>query len=156
MNDHPLTVAYVMSRFPKLTETFVLYEMLELRRLNFRVVVLPLRLEKEAAAHPEVQEMAGDIFPVAMFSWRTLGINLKWMARHPVRYFRTALRAAAGAFGGDIKFFASAVLYFPKAVVFADTVQRLGITHVHAHFANHPAKRIARKTKIDNSYQSKT
>ena len=139
MNNRPVTIAYLMSRFPKLTETFVLYEMLELRHLGLRVVVLPLRLEKENVGHPEVQEMDGDIFPAPLFSWRTLGINLKWLVRHPVRYFRTVWRAAAGAFGGDIKFFASSIVYFPKAVVFADAVQHLDVSHVHAHFANHPA-----------------
>jgi glycosyltransferase involved in cell wall biosynthesis len=139
MNDCPITVAYLMSRFPKLTETFVLYEMLELRRLGFEVIVIPLRLEKEGAAHPEVREMKDKIFFTPLFSCRTIEINLKWMLRHPVRYFSTALRAAAGTFGGDIKFFLSSIIYFPKAVVFADTVQCLGVSHVHAHFANHPA-----------------
>ncbi len=138
MNREPTTVAYIMSRFPKLTETFVLYEMLELRRMNFRVVVLPLRLEREAAAHPEVQEMADDLFPAPLFSWRTVAINLKWLVRHPLRMIGTFLRAAVGTHGNP-NFFAGAVLYFPKAVVFADTVERLGIKHVHAHFATHPA-----------------
>ncbi len=139
MNHRPVTIAYLMSRFPKLTETFVLYEMLELRRLGFRVVVIPLRLIKEGAEHPEVQEMEGDIFPASLFSLRTVAINLKWMVCHPVRYVGTALRAAAGSFGGDIKFFLSSIVYFPKAVVFAETVQCFGVSHVHAHFANHPA-----------------
>jgi len=139
MNDRPLTIAYLMSRFPKLTETFILYEMLELRRLGFRVIVIPLRLAKEGASHPEVRELDGNIFPAPLCSLRTLVVNLKWLIRHPVRYVRTALRAVAGTFGGDIKFFASSIVYFPKAVVFADTVQRLGVSHVHAHFANHPS-----------------
>jgi len=138
MNDRPPTIAYLMSRFPKLTETFVLYEMLELRRLGFRVIVIPLRLVKEGAFHPEVREMEGDIFSAPLFVWRTIAINLKWMVGHPLRYFGTALRAAAGTFG-NLKFFAGAMIYFPKAVVFADTAQRLGVSHVHAHFASHPA-----------------
>jgi len=138
MNSERPAVAYIMSRFPKLTETFVLYEMLELRRMHFRVIVLPLRLEKECEAHPEVQEMAGDLFPAPLLSRRTWFINLKWLARDPVRYLRTALRAAAGT-AGSLKFFAGALSYFPKAVVFADTAQRLGVAHIHAHFASHPA-----------------
>jgi len=138
MNEPHTTIAYLMSRFPKLTETFVLYEMLELRRLGFRVVVIPLRLEKEGATHPEVREMEGDIFPAPLFSLRTIAINLKWLARHPVRYLSTVFRAATGTFG-SLKFFAGALIYFPKAVVFADRVERLGITHVHAHFASYPA-----------------
>ena len=138
MNPSPV-IAYTMSRFPKLTETFVLYEMLELRRKGFRVVVMPLRLEKESAAHPEVGETDGDLFPASLLSWRTWAINLKWMLCHPLRYFGTAWRATVGAFGGHIKWFFGAIIYFPKAVVFSDTVRRLGVTHIHAHFVNHPA-----------------
>ncbi len=132
------TVAYIMSRFPKLTETFVLYEMLELRRAGFETVVLPLRLEQENAAHPEVQEMAGDIFPAPLFSWRTAAINLKWLLCRPARYVGTFFSGVAGTLGNR-NALAGAVVYFPKAVVFADTVRRLNVSHVHAHFATHPA-----------------
>lgn len=139
MSPEPVTIAYIMSRFPKLTETFVLYEMLELRRMGFRVVVLPLRLEKENISHPEVQEMQGDILPASLISLRTLLINLKWWLLHPVRCVCTFARAVAGTAGGHRKYVAASIAYFPKAVVFADRVQRLGIAHVHAHFVNHPA-----------------
>jgi len=132
------TVAYIMSRFPKLTETFVLYEMLELRRAGFETVVLPLRLEQENEAHPEVQEMAGDIFPAPLFSWRTLTINLKWLLCHSARYVGAFFSGVAGTFGNR-NALAGAVFYFPKAVVFADTIRRLNVSHVHAHFATHPA-----------------
>jgi len=135
--SRPITIAYLMSRFPTLTETFVLYEMLELRRLNFRVVVMPLRFERKNKAHPEAQQTDGDLFPASLLSWRTWGINLKWMLIHPVRYFCTFLRAAAGTLG-SLKFFSGSILYFPKAVVFADTALRLGVSHIHAHFASHP------------------
>ncbi len=138
MSNSSVTIAYLMSRFPKLTETFVLYEMLELRRLNFRVLVLPLRLEQERAAHPETQEVDEDIFPAPLFSWGTLAINLKWLVLHPLRYLGTLLRAMAGT-TGNLKFFAGALFYFPKAVVFADTAKRLGVSHIHAHFVSHPA-----------------
>ena len=132
------TITYVMSRFPKLTETFVLYEMLELRRRGFRIVVFPLRLEQPDKTHPEAAQLSDEIFDVPLFSLRTLLLNLNWLFRHPVRYLGTALCAAAGTVGCP-KFFAGALLYYPKAVVFADTARRLGVDHVHAHFASHPA-----------------
>ena len=44
--DRPLRVAYVMSRFPKITETFVLREILAVRRPGLEVELFPLILEK--------------------------------------------------------------------------------------------------------------
>src|SRR6185312_11782589 len=50
--DH---VAYVVSRFPKLSETFILREMDGLERLGWRVSVFPFFRDKEAVQHPGVE-----------------------------------------------------------------------------------------------------
>jgi len=133
-----IPIAYIVSRFPKLTETFVLYEREALRRLGFRVWVMPLQVTRESVSHPEARQSGTEVLDAPWCSLRTAAINLKWLARHPLRYLGTALRAAAGTLG-SLKFFAGAVVFFPKAVVFADQAQRLGIAHIHAHFASHPA-----------------
>src|SRR5215204_1701848 len=46
-------VAYIMSRFPKITETFVLYEMLALEEQQIQVEVYPLQREHTKVMHPE-------------------------------------------------------------------------------------------------------
>ena len=138
MNEGKRSIAYLMSRFPVLTETFILYEILELRNQGFQTAVFPLRIEKTNKRHPETDLLKEDIYPAPLLSFATISINLKWLVRHPVRYVGTLLRAAAGT-AGSLKLFSGAIVYFPKAVVFAETVQRLGISHVHAHFCTHPA-----------------
>jgi glycosyltransferase involved in cell wall biosynthesis len=40
---------------------------------------------------------------------------------------------------GSANFFVGAVGVFPKAVRFAEEMRKAGVTHIHAHFANHPA-----------------
>ena len=52
-----MRVAYMMSRFPKITETFVLYEMLALRELGFEVEVFPLLREREEVMHAEARAL---------------------------------------------------------------------------------------------------
>src|SRR3954449_2597173 len=49
----PAKVAYVMSRFPRLTETFILYEILALRRAGCDVEVYPLMRERKTRVHPD-------------------------------------------------------------------------------------------------------
>ena len=46
-------IAYVMSRFPKLTETFILFEILAVERLGERVEIYPLLRHQESVSHPE-------------------------------------------------------------------------------------------------------
>jgi glycosyltransferase involved in cell wall biosynthesis len=138
MKTRGKSVAYLMSRFPVLTETFILYEMLALRNEGFDVSVFPLRTEKAERRHPETEQFKEHVYSAPLLSLRTVGINLKWLVCHPVRYIGTAVRAAAGT-AGSLKFFAGALLYYPKAVVFAERARRMGIDHVHAHFCSHPA-----------------
>ena len=53
MQDKPLRVAYIMSRFPKLTETFILYEMLALRDQDVDLEIHPLLRARNSSTHPE-------------------------------------------------------------------------------------------------------
>lgn len=133
----PLHVVYVMSRFPKLTETFVLYEMEALKKLGVQITVMPLRLEKESARHPEAAEWMKTVF-FAPWSLQMLWTNLKWLVRHPVRYLGTLVRALYATFG-SIKFLGGVIAYYPRAVCYADRIRALDVQHLHAHFASHPA-----------------
>ena len=49
----PLRVAYIMSRFPKLTETFILFEMAAVERQGPEILLFTLLRERESAMHPE-------------------------------------------------------------------------------------------------------
>ena len=131
-------IAYVVSRFPKLTETFVLYELHELRRLGFHVLIMPLQRTRESVIHPEVDRVAEDVLHVRWFSPSLLVANIKWLVQHPVRYISTLSRAMNETWGNG-KFWAGALVFFSKAVAFADMVQRRHVVHLHAHFTSHPA-----------------
>jgi glycosyltransferase involved in cell wall biosynthesis len=131
-------IAYVMSRFPRITETFVLYEILELRRLGFRVEVYPLLRERAAVTHPEAREVAPFVRHEPLLSPRVLGAVLDGLARAPLRCVRTALEALRATAGSANHFF-GALGILPKCLWMARDMERRGIGHIHAHFANHPA-----------------
>ena len=46
-------IAYIVSRFPKITETFILFEIVELARLGTEVGVFSILREKEGIMHAE-------------------------------------------------------------------------------------------------------
>ena len=50
-----MKIAYLMSRFPKLTETFVLFEMIAVKKLGIPIEVYPLFREKTKVVHPEAK-----------------------------------------------------------------------------------------------------
>ena len=133
-----MKVAYVMSRFPKITETFVLYEILELERLGLDVEVFPLLREKEAVEHAEVRALVSRAHYHPFLSWKIVRANLHYLARSPGRYLAT-LASALGRTLKSPNFFFGALGILPKVALFAREMEEAGVEHVHAHFANHPA-----------------
>ncbi len=133
-----MKVAYMMSRFPKLTETFVLYEMHSLERLGVRVEIFPLLREKAPVMHAESLPYVRRAHYTPLLSWPILRANLRFLLRRP--------RAYLGAFAalvrhnlGSLRFFTRAMAVFPKSVFLAERMQQARIQHIHAHFASHPA-----------------
>lgn len=133
-----LRVAYMMSRFPKLTETFILYEMIAMIEQGVTVELFPLLRERTSVMHPEAERFMQRAHFVPFISWPILQANLDYLRRKPRTYLAT-LRDLLKGNWGSFRFFSGALGIFPKSVYFAAQMERLEIGHVHAHFASHPA-----------------
>lgn len=131
-------VAYIMSRFPKLSETFVLNEIVALDALGVRVEVYPLLRERQDVTHPEVAEWVRRARFHPFVSLPILRAQLHFVRRNPIAYFRLVAEVLRKTWGSP-NFFIGALGILPKAVRFAYEMERLGVRHVHAHFATHPA-----------------
>ncbi len=155
-------VAYIMSRFPKLTETFILFEMAAVEEQGVDVEVYPLLRARNTATHPEGASLFRKIVELfkapmsdavmhraarpfverarfaPMFNWPILCAQLWFLFRRPVAYLQ-ALFTLVWANLGSLNYLLGGLAVFPKVVYFARQMERDGVTHVHAHFANHPA-----------------
>lgn len=131
-------VAFVVSRFPKITETFILYEILAIERLGLSVELFALRRERQAVAHPEAMAMTRRTHFHPIVSLDILRANWHFLSRRPLVYLRTAAEVLGGTVGST-KLFSGALAFLPMAILFAERMERSGVTHVHAHFATHPA-----------------
>jgi len=133
-----LKVAYMMSRFPKLTETFILYEMLAMQQQGIQVEVYPLIREREEVMHPEAVQFVSVAHFQPFMSLPILRANLYFLWKKPFAYLKTlwdVLRANWGSYN----FFTGVIGIFPKTVLFAYQMRADQVQHVHAHFASHPA-----------------
>jgi colanic acid/amylovoran biosynthesis glycosyltransferase len=132
------TVAYVVSRFPKLTETFVLYELVALEELGVRVELYPLLCEREPVVHPEAAVLARRAHYQPFLSRAILRSNARLLARRPRAYLGALGTIVRGAFG-SLNYLGGGLAIFPKVVHAARLMEEAGVEHVHCHFANHPA-----------------
>ncbi|MCR9259294.1 MAG: glycosyltransferase family 4 protein [Pseudomonadaceae bacterium] len=132
------TVAYMMSRFPKLTETFVLDEIVQLTRNGWEVKIFPLWREPAELIHDDALSWVAEAQFLPTLSGEIIADNFYWMVRQPKRYF-PALGRVVSENISSLRFLAGALAAFPKASTMARRMQMQGVEHVHAHFASHPA-----------------
>src|SRR5215207_5815764 len=136
-NTARLNVAYIMSRFPKLTETFVLYEMLALQQQGVGVEIFPMINERATVMHKEATSFAARARYQPMLSWPILKAQWRFLRKHPRAYLGLWWEVLHGAWG-SANYVIGGLAILPKAARFAEEMQTLGVTHIHAHFANHP------------------
>ncbi|MHB8874311.1 MAG: glycosyltransferase [Myxococcaceae bacterium] len=131
-------IAYLMSWFPAVTETFILYEILELQARGIDVEIHPLLGARPGPAHPGSEALVRGAHYHRLFSWELLLANLYWLRKKPKAYLLAWWRALRGN-ARSPGFFAKALVVVPKAALIAQRVQAQGVRHVHAHWATHPA-----------------
>jgi glycosyltransferase involved in cell wall biosynthesis len=127
------TIGYVVSTWPRLSQTFVLNEILALENRG-----LPLRIfsTKDPGHEPVHTKVAKVRAPVAYLSFRrrvrsVLLANVRMALRRPGAYARTLLRAL-GYRRPDV------LRRFFQAGYLADLLHRNPVTQLHAHFATGP------------------
>jgi colanic acid/amylovoran biosynthesis glycosyltransferase len=161
LNRRP-RIAYIMSRFPKITETFILFEILAIESKGVQVEIYPLLRSHDTAIHPEgaslwkkIAErfskpkegilMHAEARPLVarahyqpLLSREIIGAQFLYLKRKPKIYLKTLWALMKGTWG-SANFFFGALATFPKTVSSANRMENEGVQHVHAHFANHPA-----------------
>lgn len=133
-----MRVGYVMSRFPRLTETFVVSEVLAMQELGVDVRLYPLLREEADVVQPDAQALVATAHFQPFLSRAILRSNLRMLARNPATYLGT-LGAVVRMTWRSMNFLAGGLATFPKVVHNALAMKRAGVTHVHCHFATHPA-----------------
>jgi colanic acid/amylovoran biosynthesis glycosyltransferase len=131
-------VAYVVSWFPAITETFILDELRELARRGVEVEVLPLFGARGGEVHAGFGALRWRTHYQRTLSWELVAAQLHFLRRKPL----VLLRAWAEALRGNApsrKLLVRTPAVLLKAAVVARRVEGMGVDHVHAHWATHPA-----------------
>ena len=138
LNEPRKRIAYIVSRFPKITETFILFEIVELARLGTEVAVFSILRENEGVMHAEAAPIVERAHYCDLFSWAVLRSQIFWLRRSPARYVRAWWRSLVGN-AASPSFFLRALAVVPAAAHFARQMQEERIEHVHASWATHTA-----------------
>lgn len=126
-------VAYVLRKFPKLSETFVLNEILGLEALGTKVLVFSLMAPTDPYFHDDITRLEAPIAYVPGLLDPRDRHALRAGNRQARRAFgRAWWRTLASAFASLRP---TRLWRFYQAAWIAERAGRLGVTHYHAHFA---------------------
>ena len=134
----PAPIAVLLSRFPTVTETFILRELIEMERRGQRVRLVPMIKESSPAIHEEAKPWTARALYTSFLSPTVWLANVRTVMRQPIRYWSLLLRLMAGTILAPSTFIRTLAV-FPKAVFIAEQLRREGVRHIHAHYATHPA-----------------
>lgn len=131
-------IAYIMSRFPHLPETFILREMNEMGQFGWDIALYPLIRQEQSVIHDEARPWLDKAQPLPFFSAGVFAANLRTLFKKPGRYLSLWGQAIAQNLSSP-NLLIRAIALLPKAVYAAELMQAEGIQHIHAHYATHPA-----------------
>jgi glycosyltransferase involved in cell wall biosynthesis len=130
-------VAVIVSRFPVVTETFILRELDALEQQGQPVTLVPLMKETRQLTHQAAIPWVERALYTPWFSLGMLNANIRIAAQAPGKYARTLwllLRTHWQKPGILLRTLA----LFPKAASISESLRHSGISHVHAQFATYP------------------
>jgi glycosyltransferase involved in cell wall biosynthesis len=138
----PPPIAVFLSRFPLITETFILREIIEMERQGQPVLLVPMIRETPPVVHEAAKP------------WVERALYTQWMLPVPLRALPLLLRLVFGTLRRPGTLLRTLAL-FPKSVWLARELERRNVRHLHAHYATHPATMaliVSSLTKIPFSF----
>ena len=125
-------IAYILNNFPALSETFIVNEILELKRAGFDIRIYARKKQESTKCGKDVLDLAKEVYyfheneaPIL----RKMYLHLYFLFRSPIRYIRATLFVKSLGDKGTLWRFRQSVFLAKKIV---DTKSE----HIHAHFAN--------------------
>lgn len=137
----PRTIGYLLKRYPRLSETFILNEIRALERLGVTLHIFSLLQPEPAPRHPTLKEVQAHVTYLPEHLVQKIAAvaaaHTAMVRAHPWRYLRTI--AVTLWWSRRVWRLFSVWKQFLRAGFIADQCRRAGIEHLHAHFANTPA-----------------
>src|SRR5262245_55492971 len=130
-------IAYLLHRFPGITDTFIKREIRSLQKAGTKVQVISVWTPRELETTPDIlSEWSSDthfILPRSPISLARIVFNA--MIRFPIKFLST-LRLALSMSRPGIRGFVYQLFYFIEAVLAADVLRRNSVGHVHNHIGD--------------------
>ncbi|MCD6329000.1 MAG: glycosyltransferase family 4 protein [Candidatus Cloacimonetes bacterium] len=130
-------IAYIFSQFPETHETFILREIIELKKNNINPELFSLKKCKDKVVHPQAQEFITQTHYSALPSINVIKALLYFIWNRPLEclsLFTYLIKSNITSF----EFLIKSIAIIPISLYYAKLIRDLEITHLHAHWATIP------------------
>jgi len=128
-------VGFLVKTYPKLSETFILGEILGLQKAGLPMAIYSMQAPTDASFHAHTSKVRAPVFYLPqeskLIALPVIVAHLKTFLHNPRRYCRVLFRIAR--WHGT-----ECCTSFIKAGWLADRLRQDHVTHLHAHFASQP------------------
>jgi glycosyltransferase involved in cell wall biosynthesis len=129
------SIGFLVKTYPKLSETFILEEILGLERSGLALHIYSLQMPTDTIAHPATATVCAPLSYVTVWhwrGWRRFAATQLWcLLQRPLRYLKTGwflLQREESGRWRDLL----------QAGCLTRQLRRDGIRHLHVHFINRP------------------
>ena len=128
-----IKIAYIIHRFPYLTETFIMREIYWLRQQGLDVQIFSLLEPKHSVVHDQAKELLKYTTYSPFVSWNVFKSQFHFLLRSPLRYFKSLANVFLQTYR-EPAVLVRALVLFPKSVWFARLIEKENVNHIHSHF----------------------
>lgn len=128
-------IAYLMKMFPRISETFILNEILALEALGVKIQIVSLYHPDLKVAHQALKSIKAPVYYIPESFWRDLPHMLRAQAHFMFAYPTRWIRALSLTI---LRHNLKAVKLWLQSARIASELESSDVSHIHAHFAHSP------------------
>jgi glycosyltransferase involved in cell wall biosynthesis len=133
-------VGVILKGYPRLSETFIINELLLLEKLGHRLHIFALRDPGEATMHERVRQVRAPVTYIPDYFWPYFGAfmrtNIRLWWRRPGVYWHALCCAMRSSW--QQRSTATIKRFMQAAYLVENGLPDTNVTHVHAHFSHDP------------------
>lgn len=131
-------LAFIISRFPSYDETFILRELVGLKKKGLKFRIFSLLRCNDEVIHKEAKEFLKNTTYLPLFNLKVLYDYIVIFLKFPLRFIKINLELTFFTITHPA-FFLKTFVIIPQAISLANLTIRANIKHLHAHWATTPA-----------------
>jgi len=131
-------IAYILDEFPKLSETFILREILELKKNTLDLEIISIKFPVKEFIPTGLEDIIKTVIYIpSLFSIKVLGIHLYFLLKNPIKYlyiyFYLLIRTHR-----NLRVFLRTIYHLNIGIYLSKILKTKQIKHIHAIFASGP------------------